>query len=245
MHTINLPKENIDNGFLTLINSYHPMRSEPSELIRFSEKFPQITLNPTANGALKAALKEIGAGEKIVPVSGYRSFEEQADIYNSSLKENGTEYTKSFVALPGASEHQSGLAIDLALNEGEIDFIRPKFPYYGICQRFRTIAPKYGFIERYKADKRAVTKIAGEEWHFRYVGYPHSKIITERNICLEEYIDYLKNFTYPENPLLWGKYRVFYIPFGCGSIEIDSAEKHTVSGNNADGYIITFEGECG
>ncbi len=72
------------------------------------------------------------------------------------------------------------MAIDLALNEGNIDFICPKFPYYGICQNFRNIAPKYGFIERYKDEKKAITKISKEEWHFRYVGYPHSKIITEK-----------------------------------------------------------------
>ncbi len=63
------------------------------------------------------ALNEIKSENKIVLVSGYRTLEEQTRIYETSLKENGEEFTRKFVALPNASEHQTGLAIDLALNE--------------------------------------------------------------------------------------------------------------------------------
>lgn len=240
MQNIKLTSEKIRIGCLTLINPKYPLKNEPDELEKVSAVFPDILLTPEANRALRSVLEKIGAGNGIVPVSGYRSFEEQAEIYNSSLNENGVEYTKSFVALPGASEHQSGLAIDLALNEGEIDFICPRFPRYGICERFRETAPDCGFIERYKSEKRAITKIAGEEWHFRYVGQPHSNIITEKDLCLEEYIEYLKQFTYPRNPLKWGKYRVFYIPSDCGEIQTDCIDKYTVSGNNVDGFVLTY-----
>lgn len=64
------------------------------------------------------------------------------------LQENGTEFTAKFVAMPGHSEHQTGLAIDLGLRQPDIDFIRPAFPYEGICQKFRELAPAFGFIER-------------------------------------------------------------------------------------------------
>lgn len=243
MPNIKLLKENVRIGCLTLINPNHPLKNDPDRLEAVSVNFPDILLIPAANRALKSVLDKIEAGDRIVPISGYRSFEEQAEIYNSSLKDNGVEYTKSFVALPGASEHQTGLAIDLALNEGEIDFICPRFPYSGICQRFRETAPDYGFIERYKPEKRTITKIAGEEWHFRYVGLPHSNIITEKDLCLEEYIEYIKGFTYPDKPLLWGKYRVFYIPAESGEIRSDGFEKYSVSGNNVDGFILTYEEE--
>lgn len=80
------------------------------------------------------------SGDSIVPVSGYRSLNEQMDIYNDSLKDNGEDFTRKYVALPKHSEHQTGLAIDLGLNKEKIDFIRPDFPYDGICGTFRRFA---------------------------------------------------------------------------------------------------------
>ncbi len=115
--------------------------------------------------------------------------EEQTQIYEDSLRENGGEFTKKFVALPGCSEHQTGLAIDLGLCKEEIDFICPDFPYEGICQKFRQMAPDYGFVERYPAGKEKVTGIGHEPWHFRYVGRPHARIMTDRGLVLEEYLE--------------------------------------------------------
>lgn len=69
-----------------------------------------------------------------------------------------------------------------------VDFIRPDFPYEGISQRFRELAPAYGFIERYPAGKERVTGIAHEPWHFRYVGTSHAKSMARQGLCLEEYL---------------------------------------------------------
>lgn len=240
MLNIKLIPKNIGTGSLILVNAEHRLKSVPDKLEPVDPS-NDIFLYPKAARALNLTLDKIGAGNQIALVSGYRSIEEQTNIYKSSLIENGKEYTESFVALPGASEHQTGLAIDLALNEGEIDFICPSFPDSGICRIFRETAPKYGFIERYKTEKRAITGIAGEEWHFRYVGLPHSDIITKKGICLEEYIEYIKGFTYPKKPLIWGKSRVFYVPAERGEIEAEENEGYSVSGNNTDGFIITFE----
>ena len=68
-----------------------------------------------------------------------------------------------------------------------MDFICPEFPYDGICGHFRALAPDYGFILRYTKEKEAITGISEEPWHFRYVGVPHARIITDRGLCLEEY----------------------------------------------------------
>lgn len=155
MKNITLKKEDIGKGELVLINPDYTLKSTINNLVSFDEEYNNIKLNNIANYSLHLILNNINAENKIVPVSGYRTLEEQKDIYNTSLKDNGREYTQKYVALPNASEHQTGLAIDLALNEGNIDFICPKFPYYGICQNFRNIAPKYGFIERYKDEKES------------------------------------------------------------------------------------------
>lgn len=177
------------NEYLILVNAQFPMHvSEPTDLVSVSPAYPKIKLRRAAQTALAELLHTIGSDDKIVPVSGYRSRMEQTQIYESSLLENGADFTKKFVALPGHSEHQTGLAIDLALNQDVIDFIRPDFPYDGICGEFRKLAPKYGFIERYPMGKETITGIAHEPWHFRYAGYPHSEIMNANSLTLEEYI---------------------------------------------------------
>ena len=84
----------------------------------------------------------------------------------------------------------------MRLNKNDIDFICPDFPYEGVCQRFRKEVVKYGFIERYPEGKENITKIAPEPWHFRYVGFPHSEIMRDKNLALEEYVDYIRGFVY-------------------------------------------------
>lgn len=181
----------MNKEYLILVNRQHLVGSKPDDLVSVSSEYPKIKLRREAQTALENLLLAIGGGNQIVPVSGYRSHREQTDIFESSLKENGIEFTEKYVALPGCSEHQTGLAIDLALNQATIDFIRPDFPYDGICGEFRKLAPKFGYIERYPRGKEQITGIAHEPWHFRYVGCPHAKIITAQHLTLEEYIETL------------------------------------------------------
>lgn len=108
------------------------------------------------------------------------------------MAESGEAFTRQYVALPGCSEHQTGLAIDLGRASEHIDFIRPDFPTDGVCGAFRRLAARYGFIERYPRGREAVTGIAHEPWHFRYVGAPHALLLTENGLCLEEYPDFLR-----------------------------------------------------
>ena len=97
--------------------------------------------------------------------------------------------TRKFVAYPGCSEHQTGLAIDLGANLPEIDFICPEFPDTGIFGKFREKAADFGFIERYPKGKEAVTGIGAEPWHFRYVGVPHAAVMKAGGLVLEEYAE--------------------------------------------------------
>ena len=242
MKKIILKKEDIGKGYLILVNSNYKISNSDIVLAEFNDKYKEIKLEYIARNTLLYVLnKVLKINNEIIPISGYRTLEEQIKIYNDSLQNNGENYTKKYIAIPNASEHQTGLAIDLALNQKNIDFICPKFPYYGICQEFRNISQDYGFIERYKEDKINITQIAKEEWHFRYVGYPHSKIITENNFCLEEYIDYLRNFIYPTNPLYFEGYKIFYIPYKDEDINLSLNEEYTMSGNNVDGFILTLK----
>ena len=88
----------------------------------------KMLLQSRANHALNQLMDEIGGWEYIVPVSAWRSLSEQQAIWDQSLLDSGREFTERYVAVPGHSEHQTGLAIDLGLRQEEIDFIRPYFP---------------------------------------------------------------------------------------------------------------------
>lgn len=82
-------------------------------------------------------------------MSGWRSFGEQQSIWDDTLAKEGEAFTRQYVAFPGCSEHQTGLAMDLAKAAPSIDFIRPDFPDEGPCGTFRRLAAQYGLIQRY------------------------------------------------------------------------------------------------
>lgn len=103
------------------------------------------------------------------------------------------------------------MAIDLGLYSDHIDFICPDFPYDGVCEIFRETAPSYGLVERYPAGKENITGIEHEPWHFRYVGFPHSEIMTGKGLTLEEYPDFIKKYT-SEHPLIYQGIEIYYVP---------------------------------
>lgn len=129
-------------------------------------------------------------------VSGYRSYEEQRAILEEKyLAYRGEGYSKSrakelaleWVALPGTSEHQLGIAVDInpdySVSDGE-----------GVYDWLKDNAHKYGFIKRYPEDKTEMTGIINEPWHYRYVGKKAAKEIYEQGLCLEEYLELIMNY---------------------------------------------------
>lgn len=245
MKTITLSKKDIHKGSLILVNKSYPLVKYNDEKsgLRVIDHFPDICLESTTASVLSHMFVVLNCHDEIIPVSGYRTFEEQKKIYEDSLKENGNEFTDKYVALPNHSEHQTGLAIDLALKQNKINFICPSFPYDGVCAAFREKAPYYGFIERYQKEKDEITGIAHEPWHFRYVGYPHSMIIKKYNFVLEEYIDFLKQFPYEGGHFITEinglVVEIFYVEASCNEIHLPEDTIYQISGNNVDGFIVT------
>ena len=177
--------------YLQLVSPFHPVIKVPDEtqLAPPHPDYPHIRMEARAAAALHALLTRLDAFDRIIPVSGFRTHAQQKQIWDDSIRENGYLFTRQYVAIPGCSEHETGLAIDLAANAPDIDFIRPDFPYTGIYGQFRALAPSYGFILRYPAGKEQITRISEEPWHFRYVGVPYAGAITNRGLVLEEYAD--------------------------------------------------------
>ncbi len=248
MREMVLSSRSVHTGNLILVNEKHPIAGE----MRFScvpvdGRHPGILLHTRASSCLAQLLKEIRSEGKIVPVSGYRPKAEQEQIFKDSVAENGWEFTRKYVALPDHSEHQTGLAIDLGLDQENIDFIRPEFPYDGVGGEFRKRAARYGFVERYPEGKEDVTGIGGEPWHFRYVGYPHSEIMEGQGLCLEEYTEFIKNYPYGGKHLRTGDSRkeieIFYVPDEeTGNLSVTVADNAIAesSGNNVDGWVVTL-----
>lgn len=232
----------IHSGLLILVNAEHPIQHMERPVLAPAVPGSDILLDTRAAAMLSGLISRLGAAGEIVPVSGWRSAEEQQAIWDGSMLENGAEFTRKYVALPGCSEHQTGLAIDLALRADSIDFIRPEFPYDGICGRFRALAADYGFVERYQSGKEDITGIAAEPWHFRYVGRPHARIMCDMGLCLEEYVEYLRSYPYPER-LLEVRGEIYKAEVGFAgardALGLPDAP-YQVSGNNVDGYIYTL-----
>lgn len=236
-------REDTQRGPLILVNASHPLAagSEP----RLCPALPgeeNVLLERHAARMLAACVRAAGGLGRIKAVSGYRSRKEQRQIWDDSLRESGEAFTRSYVARPGCSEHETGLAIDLAADAPFIDFIRPHFPRDGVYGEFRRIAPLFGWIERYPAGKESVTGIASEPWHFRYVGAPHAEIMAQRGLCLEEYLALLRGgglrFAYRG-----GAVRIFRIGCGPQGVTLPLAVRFTVSGDNDGGLLLTVREE--
>ncbi len=126
--------------------------------------------------------------------SAYRSPEKQGTLFEQEIKNysktglsevEALAKAESSVARPGYSEHNTGLAIDL-------NGVSESFGGTPASNWLVEHAPEYGFILRYPEDKQSITKIKYEAWHYRYVGVENAEKIKEKNMCLEEYVDYLQ-----------------------------------------------------
>ena len=240
-----LRREQVFRGDVLLVNAAHPLQGEaPRRLAPPSAAFPDILMENRAAALLAACVAAAGGAGRIRPVSGWRSRAEQQKLWDDSMAEHGEAFTRSYVARPGCSEHETGLAIDLGKTGGALDFIRPAFPYDGACGAFRRLAAGYGFIERYQKGKETLTGIAAEPWHFRYVGAPHALLLLQNGLCLEEYADFLR--TGPKSCTLPGgrAARVFYIPCeGENALAELPDGCCQLSGDTVGGLIATVWGE--
>lgn len=126
--------------------------------------------------------------------SAYRSIAAQQEIVDDFTKKYGETYVKQYVAVPGYSEHHTGLALDLYLNiNGEdVYYNEDMVKYPEIWEKIHAKLAEHGFILRYLEGKESVTGFNYEPWHIRYVDDPAvAKEITDKGITLEEYLNKL------------------------------------------------------
>ncbi|MBP3841015.1 MAG: tRNA pseudouridine(55) synthase TruB [Bacilli bacterium] len=122
----------------------------------------------------------------------YRDMNTQKQIYDYYLNKEGIEYCNNYVAIPGYSEHHTGLAIDITIKYNG-KFLKDDEEL--IClddEKYKEIhknLSKFGFILRYPKNKEKITGYNYEPWHIRYVGKIPAKIISENDLTLEEYLN--------------------------------------------------------
>lgn len=126
-------------------------------------------------------------GITLIGVSGYRSYDYQVGVFNNSIQENGETHAHKYVAEPGHSEHQTGLAIDVLSTE--YDNLDDGFENTKTFKWLKENMSDYGFILRYPKDKEEITGYNYEPWHLRYVGTEAAREILNKNLTLEEYLN--------------------------------------------------------
>ena len=191
---------NADNKWaMFLVNKQNPLPDDydniiETELVYDGEKKGYIDKRAAkyAKDMFAAALED---GIDLWVISSYRTIDYQQQNFNNSVQQrmdNGMTYDDAYadtlreVAMPGESEHNAGLAMDIM----SIEYTSMDDAGFEDTKAFEWLdkhAAEYGFILRYPKDKESVTEIIYEPWHYRFVGIYYANEIKKSGLCLEEY----------------------------------------------------------
>jgi len=150
----------------------------PSDLINIKENYVNLFVNDAdfelrevAADQLNVMLNDLRAetGKNVVIASAYRSYDTQAGLYASYVREFGQAETDEFSARPGYSEHQLGTVLDFVNDDSGFE-LTPEFDNTIAGTWLRENASKYGFIQSYPKDSEGETGYAYEAWQYRYIG---------------------------------------------------------------------------
>ena len=179
--------------YLLLANAENPLPQDWS--IQTEEVQNGYEMDKRAAPAMREmiqAAKEDGV--ELMLCSAYRSIEKQQQLFDRSQQaymaqgmseEEAYAKTATETAIPGTSEHQTGLAADIVTPTYQM---LDGFADTPAGQWLSEHATEYGFVLRYPQDKQEVTGIIYESWHYRFVGKTHAKLMKESGLCLEEYL---------------------------------------------------------
>lgn len=193
--TVETPTVNTSDWNLLLVNPWNKIPDD------FSVELTQLknghAIDKRAYPDLQDMMDAMRA-EGLSPLicSSYRTNEKQKTLYNNQVSKylaKGYSQTAAeteagkWIAVPGTSEHQTGLAVDIV--DMNYQLLDEKQEDTAVQKWLMKNSYKYGFILRYPSDKSEITGINYEPWHYRYVGQEAAKEIYEQGICFEEYLD--------------------------------------------------------
>lgn len=139
-------------------------------------------------------------GVNLMLASGYRSYADQASVYNGYVAQSGTVQADTFSARPGHSEHQTGLAADIEPVSRNCE-VEQCFEGTKEGQWLAANSYKYGFIIRYQKNTENLTGYIYEPWHVRYVGIDLAAELYKSGQTMEQFFKLSVFTTYPVNPL--------------------------------------------
>ncbi len=188
----NMSKKN--NWELVLVNARNKISENYNASIMEVENGQYV--DERCYSQLKAMISDCkNAGNSPVVCSSYRSHEKQILLFSNKIKElTGQGYSKKqakkeagkVIAVPGTSEHEIGLAVDIV--DVNYQLLDDEQENTGTQQWLMKNCWKYGFILRYPQNKKDITGVIYEPWHYRYVGRKNAKKIMKQGLCLEEYL---------------------------------------------------------
>ena len=177
--------------FLLLVNKDHPI---PDDYV--IPELTQLSGGNSVDSRIYPYLQRMfddARSQGIYPhiTSSYRTMEKQQQLMDDKIQEylnagntqeEAVRLAEEWVAIPGTSEHQLGLSVDISADESSGQ--DPGSVWYWLQEN----SASYGFVKRYPEDKTEITGIINEPWHYRFVGLKAAAEMTEKNLCLEEYL---------------------------------------------------------
>lgn len=194
--------ENIDNKWaMFLVNGKNPLPDDYDSVIETKvifKGYKDYELDVRAADYIERMIADAKEdGIDLLVVSAYRTIQYQQQNFERSVqeridrgmsREEALEDTAREVAMPGKSEHNAGLALDI-MSEEYTSMDDDGFENTEAFAWLDKHAAEYGFILRYPKDKYDVTKIIYEPWHYRFVGLYYANEIKKSGLCLEEYFE--------------------------------------------------------
>lgn len=176
--------------YLILVNKWNEVPKD------YEVELTELSNGQSVDSRIYPALQRMfdaarGEGVHPVVVSGYRTAAKQRSLMDEKIaeyralgcsEEDAAVKAEAWVAIPGTSEHQLGIAVDINAD----GVYSAGYEVYGWLDEN---AHKYGFIRRYPPDKTEITGVINEPWHYRYVGIEAATNIHDRGVCLEEYLN--------------------------------------------------------
>lgn len=247
------------NNNLILVNWDNTLTGDyvPENLTRVAPSKGKVSANIKVNEEVMSSLNEMleaadSEGVKnFLITSAYRDFNKQKYLFSNKVnalsktmeRDAAAKEAAKVVAVPGTSEHQTGLAVDICSESTSL--VRA----FGDTPQGRWLEEnswKYGFVVRYQQDKMDITRIIYEPWHIRYVGRGHAEFMKRNNFALEEYIQYLiENRIISFDAQDGSRYMVYYLEKsdldGSGvAVDLPDNYEWSVSKADKDGYALTI-----
>ena len=221
-------------GSLILVNSEHKYT--------LHDKYDFTTIYERKNRDFKVATRDIELRAHATDAINMMmtDFREETGLSDVQI------YNAYVAASLGSSDHNSGYGFDFNVYTGSASYKLDYMPQYAWITNN---CHKYGIVRRYESHKSAITGVLNDEWHFRYVGVPHSFYMRENDLCLEEYIAELENYLYDTEHLIFeddmgNKWEIFTVKLlnsGDVTIELPEDAVFTSSGTNCGSIVIAID----